>query len=380
MTPIFSLKLLYFFYFFYLGVYINLMSGHFQDLHFTGPERALIFGTIPIVAFFSNLIWGRIADSRHSRKNMILIFSLLCSVIFVVTLWVDCFWGFVFMSFGIGLFSSPMIPLTDSLALSACSDNPNLYGRFRQWGTIAFIAANVFLMILLFFFEKQGLNGWHLLFLMPVLMLCLAMVAPKIQDYRETFIPIPKISDLLPLFKNPGMGLFFLAALLHNIAYVGNYAYFSAHLKILGSSESWIALCWAITPLGEIFIFRHSQALLKRVTPVTLFRVALATGILRWGLLSFLHDPLWIALSQLLHALSFGGYYLASMILLSKWIPEHWRSSGQALFASLCINLGMVSGNILMGYLFEIGGTFLIFQASTFLAFGAFILSLFLKL
>ena len=194
-----------------------------------------------------------------------------------------------------------------------------------------------------------------------------------LKDYtsREEY---PHFRDFISILKQPLLCLFFVSVLFHNISYVGNYSYFSAHLKILGLSGAFISFCWALAPLGEILIFRYSEKILTRWSNRTLFQAALVSAGLRWAIIGFFDDPWLIASGQLLHSIGFGGYYLAAIQLLSHSIPERMRSSGQGLFAAVT-SLATVIGNIITAVIFEKSGTHAIFQFSVFMSLLALLIS-----
>jgi PPP family 3-phenylpropionic acid transporter len=77
---------------------------------------------------------------------------------------------------------------------------------------------------------------------------------------------------------------------------------------------------------------------------VTAIRVAL-TGLV--------HDPVLLIGIQVVHALSFGVWYLTSLATLSSLIPERWRATGQALFTSTVFGIGGGAGTLLSGFIFD---------------------------
>jgi len=203
---------------------------------------------------------------------------------------------------------------------------------------------------------------------------------------KKTRSPLPRQKDsnsrslhfsfsYLNILKQKPLTLFFAAGFLHNLAFVGNYSYFTAHLKFLEISEAFIAGSWALAPVGEIFIFRYGKKILHFISYEQLFKLSLLTAAIRWGLLAFLEKPWLIAMTQVSHALAFGGFYLSAMVFLHHAFPENWRSVGQGLFSGICFSLAMVLGNLIMGLIFEWGGTHAIFLCCTFCSVGATLLA-----
>lgn len=368
-----SYRLTYFFFFIFWGAFYNLVPAHFQTLGISGYKRSLFFGIIPVIAFFSNIFWGRIADRYSIRRLLLLLFALISFIFLTYAFIQDTFAFYMGMACIIGLLISPVIPLLDSITITFCRHKGLAFGRIRQWGTISFVLVNAFIMLFFYFSKSSTEAEKYLLFLMPLTFLLMIFPLFTLKDYtvREEF---PHFRDFLSILKQPVLFLFFTSVLLHNISYVGNYSYFSAHLKILGFGGEFISLCWAISPIGEILIFRYSDKILNRWSNKTIFQAALLAAGLRWIIIGFFDDPWLIASGQLLHSIGFGAYYLASIQLLTSSIPERMRSSGQGLFAA-SISLATVIGNVVTAMIFEKYGTHAIFQFSVLMSVAALLVS-----
>lgn len=368
-----SYRLTYFFFFIFWGAFYNLVPAHFQSLGISGYKRSLFFGIIPVIAFFANIMWGRIADMFHIRRQLLLFFSLVSFVFLNYAFLKDTFPFYMAMAVIIGLLISPVIPLLDSITITYCRHKKLAFGRIRQWGTISFVLINAVIMLLFYCLKNNPEAEKCLLFFMPLTFLLMIFPLLTLKDYtvREKF---PHLRDFMNILKQPLLFLFFSSVLFHNLSYVGNYSYFSAHLKILGFSGEFISLCWAVAPLGEILIFRYADKILDRWPNKRIFQAALVAAGLRWAILGFFDHPVLIIAGQMLHSIGFGAYYLASIQLLTQSIPERMRSSGQGIFAA-CISLATVFGNIITAVIFEKYGTHAIFQFSILMSAAALLIS-----
>ena len=67
--------------------------------------------------------------------------------------------------------------------------------------------------------------------------------------------------------------------------------------------------------------------------------------VLRWYLMSIATTPIQIIILQLLHSVTFGGYFYIGTTLTAELIPVELRASGQAVFA-LVFTWGGISGII----------------------------------
>ena len=369
-------KITYFFYFFFFGLFFNLVPGRFYDLNFSGFQIASIFVLIPLVAFFANIFWGKLADQYRCRRKLLLIFSVFSAISLVIIFLADSFPAYLLLALLMGSIIYPMIALNDSLTISYSNQVNIAYGVFRQWGTISFIMANLFLTIAYMILSKFQISPYFLLFIMPVAFIFMGFSINKTVEFEVKKDKI-LFRDIIDCCKQKIFILFLFSVIFHNIAYVSMYSYFTPHLKGLGFSGTFISLCWAISPIGEILIFRYSGIILQYCNAYKLFKIALIAGALRWFFLGFFEDKFVVASSQIIHSVSFGAYYVASINILTKIVPEKLRSSGQGIFGA-SISLAMIIGNLTMGLIYQYSSTFVIFRFAFIISIVASFVSLFL--
>lgn len=378
-----SISFSYIFIFAFLGVYSSLLSLHFSNLGFTGTQIANFFLTVPAVSFFFNILWGRIADNFNFLKNLNILLPLFGAISYVVSIYFNTYTSYLCLGVVTGIIINPLFALSDSVTMSYCKKNKYSFGDLRQWGTISFSAINFFMYLFLKdtsytdkFLADERVH--QLLYLMPLLLLLrflsgLYLPSQQIKEEKISFF------QFLLLFKNKPLFLFFLACMFHSMASVSNYVYFSPHLKSIGFNTDFITLCWAISPLFEIYVFRFSHLILNKISLSTLFKVSILLAVLRWLIVATTKDQYIILWSQLLHTFGFGTYFLASIHVLMNNIPEKVRSSGQGFFTAFSGMLGLVISNIILGKITERVEIVYVFYASFIFSLSAYIISLFIK-
>jgi MFS family permease len=87
------------------------------------------------------------------------------------------------------------------------------------------------------------------------------------------------------------------------------------------------------------------------VKPFLLAGLGAAT--IRWFSYGMLHDYRLALAFQLLHGLSFAGFYVAGVTYIDQQVPDHLRSTGQTLFYGATFGLGTVAGANVFGALFD---------------------------
>jgi PPP family 3-phenylpropionic acid transporter len=127
---------------------------------------------------------------------------------------------------------------------------------------------------------------------------------------------------------------------------------------------------------SEIAVMALYPRLARRLSPLALLAAALATGALRWWLLSIATSPAGVIAQALLHGVTFGAFYLAAIGVLAREVPPHLRASGQALFMSTTFGLGGLIGNLLAGRGYDLLGGARLFQVAAVLEIAAALLVL----
>jgi PPP family 3-phenylpropionic acid transporter len=87
--------------------------------------------------------------------------------------------------------------------------------------------------------------------------------------------------------------------------------------------------------------------------------------------MSLVKESLPIILLSLLHGMTFGAFYVASIGFLGRRVPAALRTSGQALFASVTFGLGGLVGYLLSGVGYDAFGGHRLFALAAMIEFLA---------
>lgn len=374
-----SISISYIFFFAFLGIYSSLLSLHFSNLNFSGSQIATFFSIIPAISFFFNILWGRIADNYNFLKKLNVILPLVGSIGYAITIYINTYHAYLCLAVITGIIINPIFALSDSLSITYCKKTKSAYGNLRQWGTASFSLIN----FLIFLFLKYTTNSnntnsftyiHEILYLMPIFLFCRFLSSFHLPNQQEKEDKLT-IKQFFKLMGNKPLLLFFIACMFHSMASVSNYVYFSPHLKSIGFNSDFIALCWGISPLFEILVFRYSHLILNRVSLFTLFRISVLIAALRWLIVATSRDQNIILWSQTLHTFGFGTYFLATIHILMNNIPEKVRSSGQGFFNAFAGMLGLIMGNLILGQITERLPIFYVYYASLVFSFTAYLIS-----
>jgi PPP family 3-phenylpropionic acid transporter len=148
------------------------------------------------------------------------------------------------------------------------------------------------------------------------------------------------------------------------------YGFFSIHLANLGFDGTFIGICWALASTAEILVMVRSEKLFNRFSIENVLTFSFAVAAIRWLTLFFATSPAIILASQILHAVTYGAFHMASILYIDRLAPQHAKTTGQAVNNAVTYGLGLMLGFFLNGYLYEIMGSFALFGLSCLIAAG----------
>lgn len=346
--PYYRLSIFYLFFFIALGSFVPYWSLYLEYLTFSPAE----IGELMAIAMASKLVapflWGWLADHSGQRIQIIRLTAFLSALIFAgIFIQKDYYWVALVMAC-FGFFWNACLPLFEGLTLNYLGDNAAEYSHIRIWGSIGFIIAVVSLPL---GFEAYGYD------IIPiVLFVCLILMTLATFLVADKSYPITSHSqkNIWKIARQPVVLAFLVVCTLQVASHGAYYTFLSIYLRDHGYSSEMIGWMWALGVIAEIILFMVMHRILKHYNAGILLALALLGTALRWVLLAYFVDIVWILLFvQILHAISFGLFHAAAIHLVHDLFPGRLQSRGQALYAGLCFGIGGVAGNLLSGYGWE---------------------------
>lgn len=242
----------------------------------------------------------------------------------------------------------PGFSLLDAYASRQAKAGRVDYGRARQWGSGAFLAANLVGGLVV---GALGAGSVVLLLLACQALYLLATL--PLPELPRAAPPPPDAPDGpgLSLRLAAGIGAVALVQASHAILYIFSTVYWAG----LGYSMTVIGLLWATGVAAEMVLFRRGTALMARLGPQRMIALGGAAAVVRFSAMAFGPPlPLLFAL-QMLHGLSFGATYLGMVQLVARAVGEHRASTGQAA-AAWSVNLVMTGATFAAGPLWAASG------------------------
>jgi len=170
--------------------------------------------------------------------------------------------------------------------------------------------------------------------------------------------------------------VFFISALLMQLSFGPFYVFYSLYLEQYGYQPAVIGAYWALGVLAEIIVLFYSRHWLKRFSATRVVQFALFLGAIRWLLVAWYpENALLMALVQIIHAINFGAFFAACMVLVQRFFPGRLSVHGQGILYGFSSGIGGVLGALLAGLIWETHGG----SASFMMAAGASLLGFLLS-
>ncbi len=335
-----------------------------ESLGWTGAAIGTLYSARKVVDASSLWGWGVLAD-RWNRRAIVRIQLAIGSL---ATILVAAFTSHdVLMVAAVLCFSATaacMFPVADSLTIARVGARK--FGFVRSWGSAGYALMALGAAGLgLWFGEYEELAAWTpgLLAITMLAAVASTLFLPD-ADGDATRRSKPSLEEFLACIKHPSLLMLLLIGALHWSCQAPLNLFLVAlcEHKELPVWAPGLAIFIAVT--CEFVVLANSEWLLKRMPPVVWLLIAIGCGAVRWWMMSVADDVFWMMASQALHGLTFGAFFMSSIAMLTRRIPDGLRSSGQALFYLSVFGLGAILGNSASGYIFDAVSVVLTYQVA----------------
>jgi PPP family 3-phenylpropionic acid transporter len=148
----------------------------------------------------------------------------------------------------------------------------------------------------------------------------------------------------------------FAGCALMQVGHGGYYAFYTLRLQDLGYPGWAIGSLWALAVLCEVGLLSRADDLVEKLGTPAVQRMSLVAAAVRWLVIGFLAVPVALVLAQVLHALTYAAFHVASLREVHRRFGPGRRATGQALYSGLTYGLGIFTGTLLAGALVDRAG------------------------
>lgn len=321
--------------FFGIGVSSPFLPVWFRGLGL-GPDQIALLVAAPLVVRILASTWtAGLADGRAPAGRILVGANLLVGFGYLAAAPGWAFPVLLVLMASIALAQSPIIPLSDVLAIEAAKSRPRLhYGRIRVWGSLSFTLATLL---------AGAAVGWLGAAVVPLALgasyLGAAAASLLVADLDRDDAPRPAPPSEGRLRLPGALVLVILSAAMIHSSHSMMNAFGSISFEAAGVSPAGVGGLWAVTVVVEVALF----SLMGRVgggraPPYGFLCVGGAAAVLRWIGMGLEPGPGAITLLQLLHGASFGATHLGTIGAFAALAPAAAKARLQgALVASISL-------------------------------------------
>lgn len=354
------MKLFYLCYYIAAGIYFPYLGLYLRAIHLSGVQIGLVASVVPLAGVALQPMWGLLSDRLGWRKPL-LVLSLLSAALVAPAVTLAQSFGALLPLFALlAVALSPAVPLSDATTLEWLRRHGGSYGSVRIYGSLGFLLSSLAAGI---FYLGSGILRLFILYgVLLFVAFLVSLAAPRQHETGE----LAHGEGIGTLLRDRVLVLFLILALVGYGTYAAYNTFFALYLKGLGAGTSVVGAAAGLASLSELPVMAVAGLVVARLGVKPLLLAGLGAAFLRWTVYALVHDYRVALLFQLLHGLSFAGFYVAGVTFIDLRVPPHLRATGQTLFNGATFGLGTMLGANLFGALFDrlhAGGMFLIAAA-----------------
>ncbi|QUL58486.1 MFS transporter [Paenibacillus tritici] len=365
-----SLKWFNFFVYGTVVLFTSFFPLYLQDVGMNKLEIGSLMSVGALVSIIANPFWGIWSDRYQNIRRIVLVMLtgtlVLSQLVFQANTYEMIYIAILLFYF----FQGPLFAQSNTMILSYIDGTRRRFSSFRLWGSLGWAFTAILAGPVI---EWAGISVLSYLF---AALLCAAMIAlitlPKL-DHSIGIAPLP-FKGMRQIFYNPFFLCFVLFGILVSIPNTMNNTFVSLYITELGGSKTMIGLAVFLSSILEMGVLLLCNLILKRRIPVLLASLTLVSALffLRWWLMAGATTPLQVAFIQVLHSITFGGFFYVGTQLTMLLVPRPYRSSGQALYTLAWSGISGILGGVLGGWLYQTLGAQTMYQSGAILTlFGA---------
>lgn len=362
-----SLKWFNFFVYGTVVLFTSFFPLYLQDVGMNKLEIGSLMSVGALVSIIANPFWGIWSDRYQNMRRIVLVMLtgtlVLSQLVFQAHTYEMIYVSILFFYF----FQGPLFAQSNTMILSYIDGTNHKFGSFRLWGSLGWALTAILAGPVI---EWAGVSILSYLFAALLCAAMLSLVALPRLDHSIGVAPLP-FKGFQKIFYNPFFLCFIFFGILVSIPNTMNNTFVSLYITELGGSKTMIGLAVFLSSILEVGVLLLCNLFLKRKVSVLLGWLALVSVlfVLRWWLMAGATTPLQVAFIQILHCITFGGFFYVGTQLTMLLVPRPYRSSGQALYTLTWSGISGILGGVLGGWLYQNLGAQSMYQSGVFLSF-----------
>ena len=351
----------YFLYFGVMGIFLPYFNLYCYHLNFTGFQIGTLSAIRSVAMVFFALIWSTLADRFQIRRPLYILCNFISTAVWACFFFSTDFWVMLVITVFYTIFYAPIISFLEAFTMDVLGQEKKSYGHLRVWGSLAFIMTVIVLGKIIDIFSIKIILA--LIFAGSLVQAAISVQIPGIRTLKQTSFSV-KAKVLL----KGRVIVFLFCAFLMLVSHGTYYGFYSIHLSDMGYGNAFIGLAWALATVSEIIVMLKSDRIFNRFSIENVLVFSFMAAAIRWFALFFAKSQGSILFLQLLHAVTYGTFHVASILYIDSITPAEAKTLGQAVNNSITYGMGLMVGFFINGYFFESLGSFKLFIMSALIA------------
>ncbi|AOZ93180.1 MFS transporter [Paenibacillus crassostreae] len=346
-----SLKLFNFFIYGSMVIFTSFFQLYLLDVGMTKLEIGSLMALGPFVSLFANPFWRSWGDRVYNMKRIIILMLIGTVLLLQFVFQANTYPMVYFMMILFFFFQTPIFSHSNSLILGYIQDTSHQFGSFRMWGSIGWAITAIVAGLIL---DLTGISGVPILFtLLLILAIGAVLFLPPL--HRTSHTPTLHLRGFSNILTHRYFLTFILLGVLVSIPNAMNNTFMSLYISEIGGSKWMIGLAVFLSSFFEMGFFMLFDRFVKRRITWLFGCLALVSLLfsLRWLLMAEATLPLEVAAIQVLHCVTFGGFFYVGTQLTMLLIPRPYRATGQAVYTLSWSGIAGVLGAFIGGWLFQ---------------------------
>ncbi|HEY4391438.1 MAG TPA: MFS transporter [Paenibacillus sp.] len=359
-SSLLSLGLLNFFIYGTTVIFAAFFQLYLQDIGMNKLEIGILISTGPLISLLAHPFWRLMSDRSRNIRLILLVMLIGLLAIGHLLFRVDTFQMLYIVVMLVFFFQSPLLSQSNSLTLGYVTDSNQRFETYRLWGSFGWATAALAAGITI---DATGKNGFSLLF---SIMLILSISSTLILPSSRYTADMPWISgrEFRQVLKNKYFVLFIVLGLFVAIPNSINALFMPLFISDLGGNRLSVGIAVFLSTLLEMAAFVLLNRYLKNkitylIGTLTIVSILFA---LRWNLMADATHPTQIIIIQLLHAITFGGFFYVGTRSIALFLPSSSRAAGQAVYSFMLSGVTGIVAGLLGGFTFQDFGPALMYQ------------------
>jgi nucleoside transporter len=337
------------------GWFVTMGSYLAANLHATGAQTGLAYGTQALGAIIAPFIVGLIADRYFNAERVLGVLHIAGGILMYVLYGASDFAAFYPLLLAYMLLYMPTLALVNAVAFRQTDDPSKQFSGLRVWGTIGWIVAGLVISYLFGWDSHEGISSGMLreTFLMT------SIASFVLGVYSFTLPPTPPVPaagggsglrrllgfDALVLLKERNFAVFFVASVLICIPlafYYQNANQFLTEIQVANAT-------------GKQTLGQMSEVIFMLLIPMFLrllgMKTTLLLGMLAWAVRYLLFAfgnahglAFMLIIGIALHGVCYDFFFVSGQIYTDSKAGAQHKAAAQGLITLATYGLGMLVG------------------------------------